>query len=422
MNNGVVADVGTMPLAAWAGSLKRSALNERLMATSDRDLISFALGFPAAELFPTAAIAHALQQALSSNTQTLQYGAPSARLKEHIIEIMKRRGVQSSVDEVHLTSGAQQGLSLLARLFLDAGGDVVTEQASYPGFQQVLQMHSCRVSTVRTDLQTGFDVDELAQLLARGVRPRLLYVMTEHHNPLGVSVSYEKRARLGELVRRYGVPVIEDDAYGFLSYEGDPLPPLKVFAPEWVCYVGSFSKILAPALRTGWAILPRELALPFSVLKFASDLDSCSLGQRVISVLLDGWNLWSHVEDLRREYRARRDAMLSALVRLDRLGARWTTPRGGVFVWVELPHGTDTATLLTQAVQHERVAFIPGEAFASSSAVVLAHCLRLNFSHTSVDRIHEGIRRLSVLLDRAAPSPACFDGISREVAQETSGP
>ena len=193
--------------------------------------------------------------------------------------------------------------------------------------------------------------------------------------------------------------MIEDDAYGFLSYEGDPLPPLKAFAPEWVCYVGSFSKILAPALRTGWAILPRQLASPFSVLKFASDLDSSSLGQRAISLLLDGWNLWDHVEDLRREYRARRDAMLSALTGFGRLGARWTRPRGGLFVWVEMPHGTDTSALLTQAVQRERVAFIPGDAFASSPDVLLSHCLRLNFSNAPVERIQEGMRRLSSLFD-----------------------
>lgn len=396
-----VTDLSTIPLAAWVRTLKRSSLNERLMAASGPDLISFALGLPAAELFPTAAVAQALQQALSADVQTLQYGAPSARLKEHIVEIMKRRGVQCSTDEIHLISGAQQGLSLLACLLLDRGGNVVMEQASYPGFQQVLQPYSCRVLTVRTDLETGLDVDELGHLLARGVRPRLLYVMTEHQNPLGVSMSYDKRARLGELVRQYGFPVIEDDAYGFLSYQGDPLPPLKVFAPEWVCYVGSFSKILAPALRAGWAILPRQLTLPFSVLKFASDLDSASLGQRVISLLLDSWNLWDHVENLRREYRARRDAMLSALTMFHRLGARWAQPRGGLFVWVELPHGTDTPALLTQAVDRERVAFIPGQAFASSPDVALSHCLRLNFSNSPVERIHEGIRRLAGLFDTA---------------------
>jgi len=397
MYTGTATDRSAMPLAEWVGRLKRSPLNERLMRASGPDLISFALGLPAAELFPTEALDRAFQQALSGDTQALQYGAPSARLKEHIVEIMKRRKVQTSVDEVHLISGAQQGLSLLADLFVDGGGNVVMEQATYPGFQQVLQAHSCRVSTVRTDLETGLDVDELGQLLVRGVRPRLLYLMTEHHNPLGVSMSYDKRARLGELVRQYGIPVIEDDAYGLLSYEGDSLPPLKVFAPEWVCYVGSFSKILAPALRTGWVILPRELAFPFSILKFASDLDSCSLGQRVISLLLDGWNLWGHVENLRCEYRARRDAMLSALVGFSQLGARWTLPRGGVFLWVELPHGTDTAELLSEAVQQERVAFIPGQAFASSPDVALSHCLRLNFSNSPAQRIHEGIRRLSGL-------------------------
>ena len=349
----------------------------------------------------TAAIAQAFQQALSTDVQTLQYEAPSARLKEHIVEIMKQRGVQSSTDEVHLISGAQQGLSLLACLFVDGGGNVVMEQASYPGFQQALQPYSCRVLTVKTDLETGLDVDELGHLLASGVRPRLLYIMTEHHNPLGVSMSYDKRARLGELVRQYGIPVIEDDAYGFLSYEGDPLPPLKTFAPEWVCYVGSFSKILAPALRTGWAILPRQLAAPFSVLKFANDLDSSSLGQRVISLLLDGWNLWDHVENLRREYRARRDAMLSALSGFGRPGARWTRPRGGLFVWVELPLGTNTPALLAQAVSRERITFIPGQAFAASPDVDLSHCLRLNFSNSPVERIHEGIRRLSGLFDAA---------------------
>ena len=201
-----VTDRSTIPLAAWVQTLKRSSLNERLMTASGPDLISFALGLPAAELFPAAAVAQAFQQALSAGAQTLQYGAPSARLKEHIVELMKRRGIQCSTDEVHLISGAQQGLSLLACLFVDGGGDVVMEQASYPGFHQVLQPYSCRVLTVRTDLETGLDVDELEHLLARGVRPRLLYMMTEHHNPLGVSVSYDKRVRLAELVGSTAFP------------------------------------------------------------------------------------------------------------------------------------------------------------------------------------------------------------------------
>jgi 2-aminoadipate transaminase len=406
MISGTVNSLNPIPLAAWAKSLKRSPLHERLMQSSNPDLISFGLGLPASELFPTAAIARAFQQALSGDGQTLQYGAPSEQLKRHIVEIMKRRGVQSSTDEVHLISGAQQGLSLLAHLFMEEGGNVVMEQASYPGFNQTLQVHSCRVSIVRADLETGFDVDELGRLLARGLRPRLLYIMTEHHNPLGVSLTYDKRARLAELVRQYGIPVIEDDAYGFLSYEGGPLPPLKAFAPEWVCYVGSFSKIVAPALRTGWVILPPALAFPFSILKFSSDLDSCSLGQRVISLLLDGWDLWSHVGDLCREYRARRDAMLSALSNFSRLGARWTRPRGGLFVWVELAQGTDTTALLPLAVRRENVAFMPGQAFASCPDVALSHCLRLNFSNSPVERIQEGVHRLSALFEAAGPCAA----------------
>ena len=382
-------------LAGWARGLKPSALQQMLVATARPGITSFALGMPAVELFPTAAIASAAERVLSENAGALQYSPPLQSLKQHVRELMKQRGVKCREEQIFLTAGARQGMSLLSRLLLEPGGSVITEELIYSGFQQVLEPFQPRVLTVSTDPQTGMDVDAVEQYLKSGVRPSFIYSITDGHNPLSVRLSSSKRRRLVELAEQYRVPIMEDDAYGFLCYE-DPLPPLRALSERWVFYVGSFSKILAPALRVGWIIVPEELILPLSVIKESTDIDAAPLSQRIVNAYLETGQLPAQIEMLRTQYGLKRDTMMHVLAENFPDAARWTKPDCGFFVWVELPAAVDVDELFRRALEDEHVAFIPGHAFSVNNK--RSSNIRLNFSHPTTARIEEGIPRLARVL------------------------
>jgi 2-aminoadipate transaminase len=382
-------------LADWTQSMKRSVLRDMIAVVSRPGILSLAGGLPAPELFPTDAFAQATSHVLTTHPRALQYAPPFPALKAHIVELMAQRDVPCAEGEVFITTGAQQGLDVLARLLLNPGGQVLIEETVYTGIQQVIAPFQPEILTVPTDLETGMDTGAVEALLREGARPAFIYVIPDAHNPLGVSLSREKRRHLVELARRYAVPLIEDDPYGFLCYEQRPEPPLRALDSEWVFYLGSFSKILAPAVRTGWMIAPEALIPKLTVVKEASDLETSAFMQRAVAAFLDTGQLPDHLAILRLEYGMRRDTMLRMLEEQFPPEARWTRPTSGMFVWVELAAGTDTAALLKRAVEEEQVAFIPGHAFAVQGRSHANHCLRLNFSNATPERIEEGIRRLA---------------------------
>jgi 2-aminoadipate transaminase len=310
---------------------------------------------------------------------------------------MKWRGVACSEEQIFLTAGAQQGMSLLARLLLEPGSKVITEELIYTGFQQVLEPHRPEVLTVPTDPHTGMDVEAVAKLLRSGVRPAFIYVITDGHNPLSVSMHPSKRARLVELAEQYGVPIIEDDAYGFLCYEKME-PPLRALSERWVLYVGSFSKILAPALRAGWVVVPEELMLPLSVAKESADIDTATFAQRIISAYLDTGQLSSHINTLRCQYKLRRDMMLCVLEEHFPDEARWRKPECGIFFWIGLPGSVNVDELFRTSIEIEKVAFIPGYAFSAHGRRSQPPSMRLNFSHSTPEQIADGIPRLARVL------------------------
>jgi 2-aminoadipate transaminase len=389
-----------IPLASWTQALTRSALQDMLVASTQPGLLSFALGLPAAELFPTEDFGAAVARVLSTDPRALQYGPPLRLLKRQVVELMALRGVTCREEQIFLTTGAQQGINLLVHLLLDQRGAVLLEERTYTGFQQVLQPYWPQLMRVRTDLENGMDVCAVEQALSRGPRPALLYAVTDGHNPLGVSMSLEHRERLAALARRHGFPIIEDDPYGFLCYEPEPLPPLRAFEERWVFYVGTFSKILAPAVRTGWLVVPEELAPLLANVKEASDIDMAPLSQRAVSSYLETGALTAHLTALRSEYRRRRDAMLDALERHFPEEARWRKPTSGLFIWVEVPDDVDLRRLWHEAIEGERVAFIPGQAFDVVSGQAAGNGLRLNFSNSTPPQIEDGIARLGRLLKR----------------------
>lgn len=395
MSDTASAAPATLRLAGWARASGTSALQTMLSVGTRPGTISFALGLPAPELFPQAEYGRAAAAVLEDDPRALQYSPPCAPLQAQVAELMAQRGVACAPEQVFLTTGAQQGISLLARLLLEPGGEVIAETLCYTGFQQAVEPFAPRILTVPTDLDTGMDVDAVEALLASGARPAFIYTVPDGHNPLAVSMSAEKRLRLVELARRYAVPIVEDDPYGFLAYEGAPAHPLRALEREWVFYVGSFSKVLAPALRLGWIIVPPELVRLLAIGKEASDINTATLAQRAASRYLDGGHLAGHLAMLRREYRLRRDTMLAALEAHFPAGARWRRPAAGVFVWVELPEGVDAGEVLRVAIEREGVAFVPGHAFAADGSRTASHCMRLNFSHSTPQVIEEGVARLA---------------------------
>jgi 2-aminoadipate transaminase len=252
------------------------------------------------------------------------------------------------------------------------------------------------------------DVDVVAAQLAAGALPAFLYVIPEGHNPVGVRLSHRKRERLAALAVSYGLPIIEDDPYGFLVYdpppgtdpvaaEGRDCPPLRALAPEWVFYVGSFSKIMAPGLRLGWLVAPGAVQPLTGIVREGIDLETSALTQRAVARYLDAGHLPAHLARLRATYQERRDIMLTALARHFPAEARWTRPHAGMFVWVEMPRDIDTLARLPLAVAQEKVAYVPGQAFAAAGTDA-SHCLRLSYSNCPPDRIEDGIRRLAKVL------------------------
>jgi len=380
-----------------------TSLRDIMDLASRPGVLSFAIGLPATELFPSAALGEQAARVLREDAAALQYGLPYAPLKAQVVQLMALRGVRCSAEQIFLTSGAQQGMDLLSRLLLQQGGQVVVEHAIYDGIRLATRPQKPDIVTVAADLSTGMDVDELEVLLTGGAQPAFLYAITDGHNPLGVSLSLEKRRRLAALARRHRMPILEDDAYGFLYYGETPEPPLRAFEDEWVFYIGSFSKIVAPSLRAGWVVAPPAIAARLSPLKHGADIDTPSLSHRIISAYLDSGLFPAHLETLRAEYRRRRDAMLAALRDHFPPEVAWNHPTSGMFVWAELPPGLDAAALLQAAVETENVAFSPGAIFCAGDPRG-DRCLRLNFTSLPPERIEEGIRRLGRVIRGALPT------------------
>jgi 2-aminoadipate transaminase len=387
-------------IAHAQSTMSQSTLREVLGMASRPGVLSFAVGLPGTSLFPVEGLGRAAAQLLATDRLSLQYGIPYRPLKVQIVELMRMRGVPCRPEQVFLTTGSQQAMDLLARLLLVPGGRVMLERTVYDGMQMAIKRLEPEILAVPTNLDTGIDADAVLSHLESGPAPAFLYVITDGHNPLGVSLPEEKRRRLAALARRHRMPIIEDDAYGFLYYGESPAPPLRAFEDEWVFYIGSFSKILAPGLRAGWMVVPEPLVGTIAALKHSADLDTPSFSQRMISTYLDSGELPDHLARLRAEYRTRRDALLAALDRHLTGAVRWNRPSAGMFVWVELPEGIDTAELVRTAIETENVAFSPGIAFAVQGSRHASHCMRLSFANNTPEDIEVGIERLARVIGR----------------------
>jgi 2-aminoadipate transaminase len=389
--------------------MKSSVIRELLKLVEDPDMISFAGGMPAPELFPREELEQATIRVLREQSHlALQYGATEGcrPLREMLVRHMARYGIEVGPENVLVTTGSQQALDLVGKLLLNPGDRVATEEPTYLGALQAFTAYQAEYLPVPID-DDGMRVDLLEEALRAA--PKFVYVLPNFQNPGGVTLSLARRQRLVELAAHYGTPIVEDDPYGQLRYEGTHLPPLVKLDADLhagrgggrlrgaVLYLGTLSKTLAPGLRIGWVVAPAEIVAKLAQMKQGADLHTSTFAQMVAYETAREGFLDRHVRRLREAYRARRDAMLAALARHSPPGVRWTRPQGGLFLWVTLPSSLDADTVLADALA-AKVAFVPGSSFHPRGGG--AATLRLNFSYCAPELIEEGIRRLGAVLGR----------------------
>lgn len=386
-------------LAARTARMRASDIREILKVTVRPEVISLAGGLPAPELFPVAVVRRAYERVLTENGEAaLQYGASEGYqpLRELVAGRLTGFGVPANADNLLITTGSQQGLSLMAKLFLDPGDTVVCENPTYLGAVQAFDSYEARYRIASMD-EEGMRSEEVEGLLGAG-GVKFIYALPNFQNPSGRTMSLERRRTLVEAARRHGVPILEDDPYGELRFEGEHLPSLRSLWPEGVVYLGSFSKILSPGMRLAWAVVPDGLFERFVLAKQPADLHTSTITQMAAyEVAKDAAFMEAHIDRIRAVYRERRDVMVRAMGEWFPPGCRWTRAAGGLFVWVELPREIDTRELLAEAIA-ENVAFVPGQPFHPDGSG--SNTMRLNFSNVTPERIEEGVRRLGAAIAR----------------------
>ncbi len=395
--------------AARTENMHSSAIREILKLTQRPDIISFAGGMPAPELFPTQQVLEATRRVLEAQgQQALQYGLTEGYLplREMIVRHMRRYGIFCAPENVLITSGSQQALDLIGKVLINPGDKIVVEEPTYLGALQAWNVYEADYVTVPTD-EDGMDMIELEKVLARR-DIKMIYALPNFQNPSGITMSGERRARLVRLADKYEVPIIEDDPYGQLRYEGKHEKPLVVLdaqlRPE-VCYdsfvlgnvlyLSTFSKTLAPGFRVAWMVGPAEVIARLTFAKQGTDLHTSTLAQMVAYETARGGFLDQHVRVLRAAYRERRDLMLSLMDELFPPGVTWTRPKGGLFLWVRLPEGADSRDLFKRAIEY-KVAFVPGAPFWPLGGG--ENTFRMNFSNAAPAQIEEGIKRLAAAI------------------------
>ena len=377
-----------------AAQLQSSFIREILKITQRPEIISFAGGLPSPATFPVERMKQAYDKVLSENGKVaLQYGPTDgyAPLREWIAASLSVQGSTILPEQILMTSGSQQALDLLGKVLIDEGSRVLVETPSYLGALQAFSVYRPEFKSVDTD-EHGL-VPSSLEGIAEGAR--MLYSLPNFQNPTGRSLSLERRHELVETCARLGVPLIEDDPYGSLSYKGEPMPKMVAMNPDGVIYMGSFSKVLTPGIRLGYVCAPLPLVRRLELAKQAADLHTAQLTQMVVhEVVKDGF-LDQHIPTIRKLYGDQCQAMLAAMKEHFPAGVSWTEPEGGMFIWVTLPPQVDAMKLLEQSLA-ARVAFVPGAPFYANDPA--SNTLRLSFVTVPPERIREGIAVLGKLI------------------------
>ena len=389
-----------MKFSDLAMGLKASEIRELLKLTTMPEVISFAGGLPAPELFPLEELKKVDVEILSKEGQlAVQYGTTEGYLplREKIAARMKKAfQVDCTPEEIVITSGSQQGLSLLAQIFLNKDDVILVESPTYLGAINAFKLCDPKFVEVPTD-EKGIIPEELEKILAEyGDRVRLMYVIPEFQNPTGITWPMERRKAFMDIVNKYDFPVIEDDPYGELRYDGDVVPSLKSMDTKGnIIFLGSFSKIFMPGLRVAWMVADPVIIDKVVKLKQAVDLQSSSFAQRQASYFIDMFDLDAHVEKIKALYSKRRTLMYDSMKEYFPEGVTFTYPEGGLFTWVTLPENMDAKEIMPKVLE-KNVAYVPGGPFYPNGGN--ANHFRLNYSNMPEDRIVEGIKRLGAVL------------------------
>lgn len=378
--------------------LKASAIREILKVTEMPDVISFAGGLPAPELFPIKQFAQACQEVLAHDGEAaLQYSVTEGYppLRQWVCEYLERTNkIRCTPEQVLIISGSQQGLDLIGKTLLDPGDSVIIENPAYLGAIQAFDAYQAQYINVATD-DEGVITEDLVRVLREAKRkPKLLYLVPNFQNPSGITLSLRRRKAVIEIAAEHGVPIYEDDPYGRLRYSGEFLPSLTALSNSRNCiYMSTVSKTIAPGMRVAWLVIPeREVFEKVVPAKQAADLHTSSFTQRAVYAYTRMPGVFeNHIAEMLPVYARRRDLMLESLERYMPAGSSWTRPDGGLFLWARMPEGVDTEELLELA-SRSKVAFVPGRPFWVNKDV--RNTMRLNFSNASDDMIVEGIKRL----------------------------
>lgn len=379
--------------------LKASEIRELLKLTEKPEIISFAGGLPAPELFPIDKIAEATNKVLNEKGQVaLQYASTDGypMLREIILnERVKPTGVNCTISNIMLTNGSQQALEFSAKLFINEGDTIVVESPSYLGAINAFLPYQPNFLEIPMD-EDGMIVEELEKALESGANVKMIYTIPEFQNPSGITMSVERRKRLTEVAAKYHIPIIEDSPYGELRFEGEKLPSIKSLDKSgYVINLGTFSKTFCPGLRIGWIVAEEEIIQKYLLIKQGADLQCNTLSQLIAAEFMTTNNLDEHIDKIITVYRKRRDLMIDSMKKYFPKEVKFTYPSGGLFTWVELKEELDTKKIAEEALK-ENVAFVPGASFFANGG--RTNCFRLNYSNMNEEKIVEGIKRLGKVL------------------------
>ncbi len=387
-----------MRLAKRMDGMNGSVVRQMLKLMAKPGIISFAGGMPSPDVFPVEALRRAMNRVMTEEgTVALQYGTTEGYLplREKIAARHKAEGFHCTADDIMIISGSQQGLDLAGKVFLDPGDVVLCEDPTYTAALSSMRGYECEFVPVATD-EAGMVMEDLERKLKENKNVKLIYVIPTFQNPSGKTWTLERRKGLLSLAEKYDVPILEDNPYGELRFEGDVVPALKSMDQKGlVVYLGTFSKILSPGIRIGWIAAEKELLSKFNLAKQGADLQASTIMQMVVNVYLEENDLNEELKKLRDVYRKRRDLMICIMEQEFPEGTKWQKPMGGLFIWVELPENMDTAAILSKAVE-KNVAFIPGVSFFAFQNK--KNTLRLNFSNSNEGQIERGMKLLGEVL------------------------
>ena len=388
-----------------AANIKQSAVRDVFELSMRPGLVSLAGGNPYLKSLPLQKLGDTIAPIVAEQGITaLQYGSGqgSAELRTQICEVISAEGISDAIPEnIVITAGSQSALDVTAKVFCNPGDVVLVENPTYVGALNTLEAFQAHIETVEMDhhgLVPGRLEAKIRELKDAGKNIKLLYTIPSFNNPSGITLSLKRRQKVVDICREANILIVEDNPYGLLRFDGQPLPPLRAENPDDVIYLGSFSKIFAPGLRIGWALLPKHLLRRFYLASESATLCPPTLNQMFISAYLRDFDWRGQIETYRSLYQERCSALLDALDRHMPPSVSWTRPEGGFFVWVTLPEGIDTYPLLAKAID-AGVVFIPGAAFTPSDDP--SNNLRLAFSAVPPDAIEEGVRRLAPVLKEA---------------------